>query len=85
MLRSDELQNAQAAYYDNIQTCSIVNVSKEPGTWSGDRTINGIVKQFDGYALLIWNYSSHGGCDYNLHIDEVQGKIQAMFSSPEEI
>ena len=85
MLKSDELQNAQAAYYDNIQTCSMVNVSKESGIWSSDRRINGIVKQFDDYALLIWNYSSHGSCDYNLHIDEVQEKIQTMFQNPEKI
>ncbi|MBR0372321.1 hypothetical protein IJH72_00020 [Candidatus Saccharibacteria bacterium] len=83
MLKSDELQGAQAAYYDNIQTCSIVNVSKESGTWPDDRKINGQVKQFDDYALLIWDYSSHGSCDYKLHIDEVQAKIQEMFSNPE--
>ncbi len=85
MLKSDELQGAQAAYYDNIQTCSMVNVSREDGTWPDDRIINGLVKQFDDYALLIWNYSSHGSCDYNLHIDEVQEKIQTMFSNPEKI
>ena len=85
MLKSDELQNAQAAYYDNIQTCSMVNVSKESGTWPSNRMINGTIKQFDDYALLIWNYSSHGSCDYNLHIDEVQEKIQTMFSNPEKI
>lgn len=85
MLKSDELQGAQAAYYDNIQTCSMVNVSKEAGTWPSNRMINGLVKQFDDYALLIWNYSSHGSCDYNLHIDEVQEKIQTMFSNPEKI
>ena len=84
MLKSDILNGAQAAYYDNIETCAIVNVSKESSDWNlwG---INGIIKDFDGYKLLIWNYSRHGSCDYNLHIDEVQEKIQGMFSRPEEI
>ena len=85
MLKSDETQGAQAAYYDDIQTCSIVNVSKEDGTWPSNFMINGLVKQFDDYALLIWNYSSHSSCDYNLHINEVQEKIQTMFSNPEKI
>ena len=84
MLKSDE-RPAQARYYDNIETCAIVNVSKEPGTWPDNYWINGLVEQFDDYALLIWNYSRHGSCDYNLHIDEVQEKIQTMFSNPEKI
>lgn len=85
MLKSDELQNAQARYYDDIETCAIVNVSKEPGTWDTKNQINGTIKQFDDYSLLIWNYSRHGSCDYNLHIDEVQEKIQTMFLNPEKI
>ena len=85
MLKSDELQNAQARYYDDIETCAIVNVSKEPGTWDTKYKINGTIKQFDDYSLLIWNYSRHGSCDYNLHIDEVQEKIQTMFLNPEKI
>lgn len=85
MLKTDELQNAQMAYYDNIQTCSMVSVSKESGVWPSNRRINGVIKQFNNYALLIWNYSSHGSCDYNLHIDEVQEKIQTMFANPEDI
>jgi hypothetical protein len=85
MLKSDELQNAQVGYYDDIETCAIVSVSKEPGTWDTKYHINGTIKQFDDYALLIWNYSRHESCDYNLHIDEVQEKIQTMFSNPEKI
>ncbi len=85
MLKSDERQNPQAAYYDNIQSCSIVSVSKETGTWPSDKTINGLVKQFDDYALLIWNHSGRGDCSYNLNIDQVQEKIQTMFSNPEKI
>ena len=85
MLKSDERQAAQVAYYDNIETCSIVSVSKEAGTWPNNYAINGQVKQFDDYALLIWNYSRHDSCDYGLHIDEVQEKIQTMFSNPEKI
>jgi hypothetical protein len=85
MLKSDELQNAQARYYDDIETCAIVSVSKEPGTWDAKYHINGTIKQFDDYALLIWNYSRHESCDYDLHIDEVQEKIQTMFSNPEKI
>ncbi len=85
MLKSDEIQGAQARYYDDIETCAIVNVSKEAGSWDTKMQINGIIKQFDDYALLIWNYSRHGSCDSNLHIDEVQEKIQTMFQNPEEI
>lgn len=85
MLKSDIMQGAQAAYYDNIETCAIVNVSKESGVWDTTYQINGNIKQFDDYALLIWNYSRHGSCDFNLHIDEVQEKIQTMFSNPEKI
>lgn len=85
MLKSDEIQNPQARYYDDIATCAIVSVSKESGVWDKKMQINGIIKQFDDYALLIWNYSSHQSCDYNLHIDEVQEKIQTMFQNPEKI
>ncbi len=83
MLASDVQNGAQAAYYDDIETCAIVNVTKEDGAWSSDHQINGTIKQFDDYALLIWNYSRHQSCDFNLHIDEVQEKIQTMFSDPE--
>ena len=84
MLKSDISNGAQAAYYDNIETCAIVNVSKENSDWNS-WGINGIIKDFSDYKLLIWNYSRHGSCDYNLHIDEVQEKIQTMFSNPEKI
>lgn len=84
MLKSDILNGAQETYYDNIETCAIVNVSKENSDWNS-WDINGIIKDFDNYKLLIWNYSRHGSCDYNLHIDEVQEKIQTMFSNPEKI
>lgn len=85
MLKSDERQGAHVRYYDDIETCAIVSVSKEPDTFDTRLQINGTIKQFDGYSLLIWNYSRHGSCDYNLHIDEVQEKIQTMFSNPEKI
>ena len=84
MLESDITDGAQAAYYDNIETCAIVNVSKEDADWNS-WGINGIVKDFENYKLLIWNYTRHGSCDYNLHIDEVQEKIQTMFSNPETL
>ena len=84
MLKSDITYNAQDWTYDTIETCAIVSVSKEKPGWD-DHNINGIIKDFDDYTLLIWNYSRHGSCDLNLHIDEVQEKIQTMFSNPEEI
>lgn len=85
MLKSDTEQNPQAAYYDNIATCAIVSVSKEQGIWDTKYQINGIIQQFDDYALLIWNHTAHGSCDYGLHIDDVQKKIQTMFQNPEDI
>ena len=84
MLKSD-VHGAQARYYDDIETCAIVSVSKESGAWDDKHQINGIIKQFDNYALLIWNYHRHQSCDYKLHIDEVQAKIHAMFQNPETI
>lgn len=83
MLASDVKDRAQVAYYDDIDTCTIVTVTKEDGVWPEGQRINGMIKQFDNYALLIWNYSRHQSCDFNLHIDEVQEKIQMMFSNPE--
>ena len=82
MLKSDIRDDAIDRYYDNIETCAIVSVSKEPKDWN-KYGINGIIKEFDDYKLLIWNYTSHGSCDSKLHIDEVQAKIQEMFSNPE--
>ena len=83
MLKSDVLEGAQGRYYDDIQTCAIVNLTKEPADWN-ENDINGVIKQFDDYKLLIWNYTRHESCDLKLHIDEVQNKIQEMFSNPEE-
>lgn len=83
-LKSDIAEGAQARYYDDIETCAIVSVSKE-ASWDNSKHINGLAKNFSGYTLLIWNYSRHDSCDYKLHIDEVQEKIQQMFSNPENI
>lgn len=82
MLKSDIVNEAQDWTYDTIETCAIVSVSKEKAGWNKN-DINGIIKSFDDYTLLIWNYSRHSSCDHNLHIDEIQEKIQAMFSNPE--
>ena len=85
MLASDEKEEAQSAYYDDIETCAIVSVSKEEGAWPETKQINGTIKQFDNYALLIWNYTRHGSCDHKLNIDTVQQEIQNMFANPENI
>lgn len=86
MLKSDVKPAAQARYYDDIGTCAIVSVSKEKVDWDKpNKQINGIIKKFDNYSLLIWDYSRHNSCDHKLHIDEVQAKLQAMFSNPESI
>ena len=84
MLKNDITYDALDWTYDTIETCAIVSVSKEEPGWD-DYDINGFIKDFDGYTLLIWNYSRHGSCDLGRHIDEVQEKIQTMFSNPESI
>ncbi len=83
VLKSDA-KDGQTRTFDSIETCAIVNVTKEKAGWK-EYEINGLIKHFDGYTLLIWNHSRHGSCDFEESSDRAEKKIQSMFSNPEKI
>lgn len=84
--KTDLIQNSQAAYYDDISSCSVIQVNKtlkssdnyEPYTLIGDSL------ETDEYVLRISNYSS-SYCDYNLNTGQVYEELKVMFQNPESI
>ncbi len=84
--KSDLTQGAQDAYYDDILSCSIIEVNKT--LKSSDNytpyTLNSDSLETDEYVLRISDYSS-GYCELNLNTKQVYEKLKTMFQNPENI
>lgn len=88
--KSDLLPDAQAEYYDDILSCSIISVNKT--LKSSDNyvayTLMGDDIETDDYVLYISDYpsSSLGNyCTYNTNTEQVSEKLKTMFQNPESI
>lgn len=83
--KSDLISNPQAQYYDDILSCSIIEVNKtKKGT--NQYTLSGDDREIDGYVLRISNYSS-SFCDFNSaeKTNLIYEKLKTMFQNPENI
>lgn len=84
--KSDLQSGAQSEYYDDILSCSIIEVNKTLKSSSNytPYTLNEDSIETDDYVLRISNYSS-GYCSLNLNTAQVYEKLKTMFQNPEEI
>ena len=84
VLKSDIMQDAQVQYYDNILTCSMIEVNRtEKG--HNNYTVMGDSKEIGNYILRISDYSVSRFCEFNRNADQVYDKLRTMFQNPEEI
>ena len=79
------ISNPQAQYYDDILSCSVIEVNKtRKGT--NQYTLSVDDREIDGYVLRISDYSS-SFCDFNSReiSSTIYGKLKTMFQNPEQI
>ena len=86
--KSDLISNPQTRYYDNITSCTIIEVNKTLKSSKNYRNYApmGDDKETKDYVLKInKNRSRPNPCYYNKNIDKVYQKLKVMFQNPENI
>lgn len=81
--KSDLVEDAQAQYYDDILTCSMVEVNKSQKD-KNEYALGDFDKEIGDYKVRISTYNSNF-CYHKKNIDAVQQKLIKMFQNPEEI
>ena len=81
--KSSLIEDPQSQYYDNILTCSMVEVNRTK-KGKNEYALGSFDKEIGDYKVIISTYSS-GYCGIGYEKDAVQKKLINMFQNPEDI
>jgi hypothetical protein len=86
-----DIREAQAQYFDTINTCSIATISMtdyDADFFSNFHTDDHIkVVKFNNYAFVLYDYRAHGSCTFNSEETnrKISQKLFEILSKPENI
>jgi flagellar basal body-associated protein FliL len=85
--KKDLVEEPQARYYDTINTCSIVTISRTTKNLTPNPDNYPIYIRFNEYTYIIYDYRSHDSCTFNSKDtnERIANKLTEILLKPENI